>query len=134
MICPSSSFLKSLDILPDSGANISTAGPQFVQALRERMDNLVHSNVSPKAVNDSILNQVGNIPKVAFCTNGRTVYDDVHIYAPVTGALISWATAKKLGILPVLRMLPQANLQDYKLAKVVCVQPQNKSYLSFICF
>jgi hypothetical protein len=46
----------------------------------------------------SILNLVGKVPKVAFCTYGRIVYDDVHIYSPVTGALIS--TAKKLGILP----------------------------------
>lgn len=48
---------------------------------------LAHSNVSPRAVNGSILDPVGKIPKVAFCTNGKTVHDDVHIYA---GALISY--------------------------------------------
>ena len=60
------------------------------------MDNLAYSNVSPRAVNGSVLDPIGKIPNVAFCTNDKTVHDDVHIYASVTGALISWATAKKL--------------------------------------
>ena len=90
----------SFDILPDSGADISAAGPQFVQALGECMDNLAELSVTPKVVNGSILEPVGKIPNVAFSTNGRTVHDDVHIYVSVTGALISWATAKELNILP----------------------------------
>ena len=90
----------SLDILPDSGAEISAAGPQFVQALGEYMDNLAPSNICPRAVNGSILYPVGKLPHVAFCVNGRTVHDDVHIYDSIAGALISWATAKQLGILP----------------------------------
>ena len=64
------------------------------------MDNLAESSVTAKAVNGSILEPVGKIPNVAFSTNGRTVHDDVHIYASVTGVLISWATAKELNILP----------------------------------
>ena len=90
----------SLNILPDSGADISAAGPQFVQALGEYMDNLAPSNIRPRAVNGSILHPVGKLPHVAFCVNGRTVHDDVHIYDSITSALISWATAKQLGILP----------------------------------
>ena len=90
----------SFDILPDSGADISAAGPQFVQALGECMDNLAESSVTPKEVNGSILEPVEKIPNVAFSTNGRTVHDDVHTYASVTGTLISWATAKELNILP----------------------------------
>ena len=87
----------SLEILPDSGADICAAGPQFVHSLGENMDNLAHSQVSPRA---SILDPVGMIPNVSFCTNGKTIQDNVHIYASVTGALISWRTAQKLGILP----------------------------------
>ena len=87
----------SFDILPDSGADISAAGPQFVQVLGECMDNLAESSVTPKAVNGSILEPVGKIPNVAFSTNGRTVHDDVHIYASVTRALIP---CKELNILP----------------------------------
>ena len=81
-------------------AEISAAGPQFVQALGEYMDNLAPSNICPRAVNGSILYPVGKLPHVAFCVNGRTVHDDVHIYDSIAGALISWATAKQLGILP----------------------------------
>ena len=52
----------SLDILPDSGAEISAAGPQFVKALGEYMDNLAPSNIRPRAVNGSILHPVGKLP------------------------------------------------------------------------
>lgn len=90
----------SLNIFPDSGAEISAAGPQFVKALQEYMDNLAPSNILPRAVNGSILHPVGKLPHVAFCVNSRTVHDDVHIYDSITGALISWAIAKQLGILP----------------------------------
>ena len=64
------------------------------------MDNLAESSVTPKAVNSSILEPVGKISNIAFSTNCRTVHDDVYIYASVTGALISWAIAKELKILP----------------------------------
>lgn len=49
----------SFDILPDSGADICAAGPQFVQALGESMNNLAYSNISPRAVNGSTLHPVG---------------------------------------------------------------------------
>ena len=58
------------------------------------------SNIRSGAVNGSILHPVGNLPHVAFCVNSRTVHDDVHIYDLIAGALISWAIAKHLGILP----------------------------------
>ena len=48
----------NFDILPDSGADICAAGPQFVQALGEHMHNLAHSSVSPRAVNGSVLHPV----------------------------------------------------------------------------
>ena len=37
---------------------------------------------------------------VHFHINGRKTHDDVHIYPSVSGAVISWLTAKQLGILP----------------------------------
>ena len=39
-------------------------------------------------------------PKVHFTINSRDAHDDVHIYSSVSGAVISWLTAKQLGILP----------------------------------
>jgi hypothetical protein len=44
----------NIDILPDSGADICAAGPQFVKTLGEYMDNLAESDVAPKAVNGTI--------------------------------------------------------------------------------
>ena len=89
----------SFNILPDSGADISAAGPQFVLALGEHVDNLAPSNLCPRAVNGSILHPLGKLPHVTFCVNGKSTHDDVHIYDSIKGALVSWATAKQLGIL-----------------------------------
>ncbi len=48
-----------LDVLPDSGADICAAGPDFVKSLGEHMDNLAKSDVTPRAVNGSILHPLG---------------------------------------------------------------------------
>ena len=90
----------NITILPDSGADICAAGPQFVKALGEHMDNLAHSDVVPRTVNGSTLRLIGKIPDVSFHTHGRTTQEDVHIYDLVASAIISWATAQRLGILP----------------------------------
>ncbi|XP_064384829.1 uncharacterized protein LOC135333732 [Halichondria panicea] len=87
-------------VLPDSGADICAAGPDLVHALNEDMDNLADSNVTPKAVNGSLLHPAGKLPGVQFQINGQDTEADIHIYQSVSGTIISWATAQKLGILP----------------------------------
>ena len=85
-------------ILPNSGADICAAGLEFVKSIGEHMDNLVPSQVVPRAVNGSTLHPAGKIPKVTFHTRNRTAQEDMHIYESVAGAIISWVTAQKLGI------------------------------------
>ncbi len=68
-----------LDVLPDSGADICAAGPGFVKSLGEHMDNLAKSDVTPRAVNGSMLHPLGKIPKVNFKINGKNACADVHI-------------------------------------------------------
>lgn len=70
----------NIDILPDSGADICAAGPDFVHSLGEHIDNLAKSDVTPRAVNGSLMHPVGKIPMVHFHINGRKTHDDVHIY------------------------------------------------------
>ena len=101
----------NIPILPDSGADICAAGPQFVQALGEHVDNLAHSDIVPRAVNGSTLRPMGKIPGVTFHTRGKTAQEDVHIYESVAGAIISWATAQKLCILP--QCYPQPIADDH---------------------
>ena len=55
-----------IHVLPDSGADICAAGPQFVTALGEYLDNLAHSDVTPRAVNGTTLQPLGMIPDVKF--------------------------------------------------------------------
>lgn len=87
---------KPISTSSQSGA---VAGPHFVRVLGEHMDNIAHFDVTPRAVNGSTLHPVGKIPNVTLHTHGRTANEDMHIYDSVEGALISWATAQRLGIL-----------------------------------
>ena len=48
----------SIDILPDSGADICAAGPEFVRKIGEHIDNLAKSDVTPHAVNGSRLHPI----------------------------------------------------------------------------
>ena len=66
----------TLQVLPDSGADICAAEPQLVHALGEHMD----STVTPKAVNGSLLHPAGRIPNIVFDLNGRRSSEDIHIY------------------------------------------------------
>ena len=98
-----------VEVLPDSGADICAAGPLFVQTLGECLDNLAHSDITPRAINGTVLHPIGKIPKVTFCLQGRKVKKDVHIYPSISGAIISWDTAQTLGILPSCYPKPHEN-------------------------
>ena len=94
-------------VLPDSEADICAAGPQVVRALGEHMDNLAHSNVTPRAVNSCLL---GKIPDATFYTHGSTTKEEVHIYVSIMGTIILWAAAHRLSILPRCYPQPMTNI------------------------
>ena len=68
----------NIAILPDSGADICAAGPEFVKSLGEHMDNLAPSQIVPRAINGSTLHPVGKLPKVTFHTRDRTARSRCH--------------------------------------------------------
>ncbi len=105
-------------VLPDSGADICAAGPDLVHALNEDMYNLADSNVIPKAVNGSLLHPAGKLPGVQFQINGQGTEADIHIYQSVSGTIISWATAQKLGILPNCYPNPMPSVQTIESTNV----------------
>ena len=84
----SSSGTKQVEVLPDSGADISAAGQGILRILRQH----------------------GKVP-VRLQLEGRSYDDDLHIYPGVTGALISWKAAKGLGILPAHYPQPEQEIQ-----------------------
>ena len=89
----------TVEVLPDSGANISAAGVDFLTHFNEHVLNLLPSDVKPRAVNGNILSPIGSL-KAVISIGRRSVEDHFHIYKSVSGALLSWKTAKSLGILP----------------------------------
>ena len=90
---------STITVLPDSGADVSVAGLAVLDKLNEHPDNLLQSDVTPRAVNGSRMSPVGKLP-VTFSL-GATEYRDVfHIYPQVRGALLSWKAARGLRILP----------------------------------
>ena len=88
-----------IDVLPDSGADISAAGQEMLQTLGHHTANILPSNISPRTVNGSSMVPLGKIP-ITIQLGALKYKDELHIYPGVTGALISWKAAKGLGILP----------------------------------
>ena len=107
----SSTGTKSVDVLPDSGADISAAGQEFMKHLGQHRDNLVPSAVTPRTVNGSCMKPWGKIP-VTIQLGNQIYREDIHIYPGIAGALISWKAAKGLGILPPHYPYPQTNYRD----------------------
>ena len=78
----------SVQVLPDSGADISVAGRALLSHLHEHPDNLLPSNVTPHAVNGSLMRPIGRLPVTI--TLGTAVYaEDFHIYPDVSTTLLS---------------------------------------------
>ena len=86
-----------IQTLPDSGADISAAGPDALRHLGEHEDNLP-SHIIPRAVNGTSMKPIGRLP-VTFRLGRQTHVDHLHIYPSVKGVLLSWKTAKSLNIL-----------------------------------
>ena len=86
-----------MQILPDSRADISVAGPSIIRSLRDRPDNLLPSQVTPRTVNGQKMTPTGKLP-VQIKIGNRT--HKLHIYPNVKEALMSWGTCMALSILP----------------------------------
>ena len=86
-------------VLPDSGADVSVAGTVLLEHLREHPDNLLPSDVTPRAVNGTRMRPIGRFP-VTLSLNGQEVVENFHIYREVSGVLLSWKASRGLGILP----------------------------------
>ena len=90
---------SDIEMLPDSGADISAAGREILTRLGEHVDNLPPSGITPQTVNGSTMQPLGKLP-VTLRLGDKQYQDDIHIYPGVSGALISWRASKGLGILP----------------------------------
>ena len=85
-----------VEVLPDSGADISAAGEETLHLLGEHPSNLLPSTVVPRAVNGTTMKPQGKI-MINLQLGTRKHCEDLHVYP---GMLISWRAAKGLGILP----------------------------------
>ena len=59
----SSSGIREVEVLSDLGADISAAGQEILRTLGEHIDNLLPSNISPRAVNRLCMTPVDKIPQ-----------------------------------------------------------------------
>ena len=93
-------------VLPDSGADISAAGPQLLTLLKEHKLNLLPSTMSPHTASGHKMTPIGKLP-TTFLLQGRQHCEEVHIFPEVKGVMISWKACKALGILPQCYPVPQ---------------------------
>jgi len=62
-VCVSSSTVSHyIDVLPDSGADISATGQEMLYVLGHHIDNILPSTISPRTVNGSSMIALGKIP------------------------------------------------------------------------
>ena len=104
-----------LTALPDSGADLSVAGPSIITALGDHISNLLPSRIAPRTVSGHKLSPLGRLP-VRISIGNSTIKDDIHIYSQVDGILLSWRTCIGLNILP----------QHYPSPTVKAVQTNNR--------
>ncbi len=89
-----------IDVLPDSGADISVIGLDVLHKLGDHEYNLgKHGMVTSTAVNGAIMKPLGTT-EVTFRLGPYETEEIVHVYRGVHGALMSWSAAKRIGILP----------------------------------
>ena len=88
-----------IKVLPDSGADISAAGTEILCRLNEHVNNLLPSQIIPRAVNGAKMHPIGKLP-VKLKLGDKEYSDDFHIYPNIQGTLISWKACKQLSILP----------------------------------
>lgn len=85
--------------LPDSGMDISIAGPSLLGQLNEHPDNLIPLSMVPRAVNGSTMQPLGKL-LISVKLGAQHLDEEFHIYPAVSGILLSWKAAKNLNILP----------------------------------
>ena len=86
-------------VLPDSGADISIAGPSVIQSLNDHPGNLLPSQITPRTVNGQMMTPIGKLP-VQIKIDNHIHKDELHIYPNIKGILISWKSCMALSILP----------------------------------
>ena len=90
----SSTGTKTIEVLPDSGVDVSAADQKTLSILGHHVDNLLPASVSPRAVNGTTLIPWGKIPVTLQL--GRWTCE----HLPNSIRCFSWKAAKALHILP----------------------------------
>ena len=99
----SSTGVRYLDVLPDSGADISAAGQDVLTLLGQHVGNIPPSSISPRTINGLSMMPLGKVPVTIQL--GKAIYkDDLHIYPGVwsinilEGSKRSWNTAPTISL------------------------------------
>ena len=99
-VCPQSSkTLTGITALPDSGADVSIAGPKLLSQLKIPAKSLKKPETQVFASNGTKSNCTGYI-KVMLRLGNKIVWDKIYICSEQNGLLLSWYTSKGLHILP----------------------------------
>ena len=83
---------------PDTGADITAAGINFLTAIGEHVNNLLPPLDQPKSADGTTMNTMGRI-KVTFQLGEKSICDEVHIISGIKGCLLSWQTCINLALI-----------------------------------
>ena len=89
----------SVNALPDTGADLSVAGEDFLQQFGVFREALRRPAQHPRAADGSVIHSVGTLTSVISLGDVRTE-EEVHILPGVRGLLLSWEVTRKLRLVP----------------------------------
>ena len=84
--------------LPDTGADISAAGLNFLEYLGEPLSNLLPPTDQPKSADASGMKCLGQLP-VMVTVGDKSTSCNIHIITHLTTLLLSWATTRDLSLI-----------------------------------
>ena len=89
----------TVSALPDSGADITVAGLDFLDLIGGHVNNLLDSPERPRAADGRSIHTFGMLP-ARMQLGDATTRDDIHFLQGVAGLLLSWKAARALRVLP----------------------------------
>ena len=88
----------TIHMLPDTGAEMTLAGPKFAKKLGIKLNQLKPSQINPIVANNTSAKVLG-MTEVTFEVNGVKSEEEVYIFADCSGPLISQLACKRLGFI-----------------------------------
>ena len=89
----------TVEAIPDTGADVSAAGPEILALLGESTLNLMSSSETPQSADGSEMTVLGSMP-VTVSLGDQSTKTQIFVIKNLQGVLLSWEATRDLAIVP----------------------------------